>query len=572
MIKLLARLVATNDRAELERALTWLYRFMVPYKKVVVGLLCLSVATSGLVLLQPWLTKLLIDDGLIGQNFTVLVVVALSMVGVTVISTFVAGINRYLYIRLSGKILFDLRYDLYEHLQTLSPRFYQQWRSGELLTRLDGDIAEIQRFALDALFSAITSVLGLLGASLLLFMLSWKLSLLVLVLVPVQLLWLRWMRQKVERHTRKLRERATDISAFLVETLPAMKFVQAMLSEQREAKRLRQRGGRYLSQLLTLQVVQFFTHSVPSMLTTVVRAIVFIIGGYWVINGQWQLGALIAYGTYLGMVIAPAQSLLGLYVAVQRMTVSLNRVMELRDVPPLVSSPEHPTPLPPSKAGLLHLKNISYSHPGRHKALLSSGDLLLPAGRKYIFQAPSGAGKSTFIDLLQRFYDPDEGSVALNGVNIKQLDLATLRRNVVVVSQEVVLFRGSLAQNLRYANPDASDERLEAVVKQVHLDTLVEELPEGIHSSLAERGQQLSGGQKQRIAIARALLMEPQVLIFDEATSAIDVATEAAIWQTVDILFSHCTRLYITHRALPDMDVDYQLVLEDGQLSVQTAV
>lgn len=568
MLKLLARLVSGSNQEELEQALRWLYGFVRPYKWPVIGLLLLSVGTSGLVLLQPWLTKILIDNGLIAKNFSVLLWVALSMVFVALISTAIAGINRYLYIRLSGRILFDVRYDLYAHLQTLSPRFYQRWRSGDLLSRLDGDVAEIQRFALDALFSTITSSLGLLGASVLLFMLSWKLSLLVLILVPLQLLWLRWMRQKVAFHTRILREKATDVSAFFVETLPAMKFVQAMMQEKREENRLRQRGDSYLQQLLTLQVVEFFTQAVPSTLTTIMRAVAFIIGGYWVINGQWHVGALIAYGTYLGMVVAPAQSLLGLYVAIQRMTVSLHRVMELRAVEPLIKEPKNPQPLPVQQAGSITLKNMKFSHTGRNNTALLMGDLTLPEGKKIVFQAPSGAGKSTFIDLLQRFYDPDEGAIYFNGVDITQLALQELRQNIVVVSQDVVLFKGTLAENLRYAAPSATTDELLQVIKQARLEELLAELPKGLESELAERGQQLSGGQKQRIAIARALLMKPQVLVFDEATSAIDLATEAAIWQEVDALFSTCTRLYITHRALPSMSVDFQLVLNEGALAL----
>lgn len=569
MVKVLARLVASNNRDELERALRWLYSFVRPYKWAVVGLLTLSVSTSGLVLLQPWLTKVLIDNGLLAKNFSVLLWVSLAMVFVAIISTAIAGINRYLYIRLSGRILFDVRYELYAHLQTLSPRFYQRWRSGDLLTRLDGDVAEIQRFALDALFAAITSSIGLLGASVLLVMLSWKLSLLVLVLLPLQLIWLRWMRKKVEVHTRRLREKATDLSAFFVETLPAMKFVQLMVQEKREENRLRQRGDGYLQQLLTLQLVEFFTQAVPSTLTTVMRAVAFIVGGYWVINGQWHLGALIAYGTYLGMVVAPAQSLLGLYVAIQRMTVSLHRVMELRLVEPLITEPSQPQPLPVQQAGKITLDHIRFAHPGRNNTALLAGNLTLPQGKKIVFQAPSGAGKSTFIDLLQRFYDPDEGIIFFNGVDLKQLKLRELRQNIVVVSQDVVLFKGTLAENLRYAAPQASDEELLKVVKQARLESLLAELPNGLHSELAERGQQLSGGQKQRIAIARALLMKPQVLVFDEATSAIDTATEAAIWQEVDGLFNACTRLYITHRALPNMSIDYQLTLVEGNLLLQ---
>lgn len=566
MLKLLSRMVASDDRESLQRALAWLYSFVRPHKMKILGLLLLSLGASAMVLLQPWLTKLLIDDGILAGDFNFLVVIALSMVGAGLFATLLSGLNRYLYTRLSGNILFSLRYALYEHLQTLSPRFYDEWRTGDLFSRIDGDVAEIQRFALDSLFSAVTSIMGLFGAAFLLVSLSWKLSLLVVLIVPLELLWLRYMRKKVERHTRTLRERATDVSAFLVETLPAMKFIQASFREEREVRRLKGAGNTYLGQLLRLQIIEFSTQLVPSTLTTLMRAAAFIIGGYWVIQGDWQLGSLVAFGSYLGMVVGPAQSLLGLYVAIQRMTVSLGRVMELRDTQPLVTSPAEATPIPKATAATIALHEVQFSHPGRRQGVLLQGDMSFPVGKKTVLQGPSGVGKSTLIDLLLRFYDPDKGRITLNGVDLRDLALGELRQTVAVVSQELVLFRGTLAENLRYSAPDASDKELEEVVAQVHLTDLIATMPDGIHSALGERGQQLSGGQKQRIAIARALLQKPQVLILDEATSAIDRSTEQAILHTVDELFGDITRIYITHREVPDSAADHRVWLQDRHL------
>ena len=314
-------------------------------------LLFLSLLASGLVLFQPWLTKILIDDGLIAGDFNVLLSVALAMVLVGALGNIMSGVSRYLHTRLSGTILFALRDDLYRHLQRLSPDFYSQWRVGDIFSRLDGDVAEIQRFAVDALFSTISNVLGLLGASILLIGLSWKLALLAAILIPVELFWLHWMRCKVERNSRVLREKSSDISSFMVETLPAMKFIQAVVQEEREAQRLKGLSANYLQQLLRLQVTEFFTQAVPALLTSITRACAFIIGGYWVIQGTWQLGSLIAFSTYLGMVIGPAQSLLGLYVAIQKMSVSLTRVQELQAVPIADSHSAHGRLLPDNAQG-----------------------------------------------------------------------------------------------------------------------------------------------------------------------------------------------------------------------------
>lgn len=565
MTRLLLKLVDAHDPELLRRALAWLYGFVRPQLRAIAVLLGLSLGASLLVLAQPWLTKTLIDEGLLAKDFGLLVQVAVAMIAVGLVGTALSGINRYLHTRLSGRILFALRDDLYRHLQQLSPAFYGRKRIGDILSRLDGDVAEIQRFAVDSLFSAVSSLIGLIGAVSLMLLLSWQLSLLLALLIPVEVLWLRWMRRKVEREVRSLRERSADVSSFLVETLPAMKFIQAAGQQAREAHRLEGLGQGYMRQLLRVQVTEFFTHAVPGTLTSLSRACAFLIGGYWVIQGTWQLGALIAFSTYLGMAVGPVQSLLGLYVALQRMTVSLGRVMELQQEPVPVRPPVTPVPLPDGP-GTLRLEGVHFAHEQRAGAVLEGVDAEIPAGLKVAISGASGVGKSTLIDLLQRFYDPDQGRILLDGVDLRELDLLALRRRIAVVSQDIVLFRGTLAENLAYSAPDASREALERVVRLARLDGLVAALPLGLDNPLGERGQQLSGGQKQRIAIARALLQAPLILVLDEATSAVDEATEREVIAAIDQLFAGRTRILISHRPSTLAEADLHLRLEQGRL------
>ena len=569
MQRLIVRLIDSQNPEALQAALRWLYSFVRPHRLAIAGLLGLSVCASLLVLVQPWLTKLLIDDGLLARNFSMLVLIAGLMIVAGLLGTALSGINRYLHTRLSGRILFALRDDLYRHLQTLSPSFYGQRRIGDLMSRLDGDVAEIQRFAVDSLFSAVSSVIGLVCAVAMLLTLSWKLSLLALVLIPLDVLWLRWMRRKVERDVRQLRERSADMSSFMVETLPVMKFIQSAGQQQRESRRLERLGQGYMSQLLRLQVTEFFTQAVPGTLTSLSRACAFLIGGYWVVQGTWQLGALIAFSTYLGMAVGPVQSLLGLYVAIQRMTVSLGRVMELRGEEPTVLTPVEPKPMPAS--GELRFDDVHFSHPGRPTTLRGI-EARIPYGLKVALSGGSGVGKSTLIDLLQRHHDPQSGRVLLGEVDLRELDLFQLRRRIAVVSQDIVLFRGSLADNLAYAVPDASREAIAEVARLAQLDSLIESLPEGLDSPLGERGQQLSGGQKQRIAIARALLQDPLILVLDEATSAVDEATEREVIEAIDRLFAGRTRILISHRPSTLVDADLRFELLDGVLTSKTVL
>jgi ATP-binding cassette subfamily B protein len=251
------------------------------------------------------------------------------------------------------------------------------------------------------------------------------------------------------------------------------------------------------------------------------------------------------------------------------MTVSLGRVMELRGEAPGVASPAQPRPMP--NVGELRLQGVSFNHAGRSQPLLEQVDACIPAGRKVALSGPSGVGKSTLTDLLQRFYDPDRGRILLDGVDLRELDLFELRRRIAVVSQELVLFRGSLADNLSYSAPHVSREEIERVATLAQLDGLIASLPEGLDSPLGERGQQLSGGQKQRIAIARALLQDPLVLILDEATSQVDESTEREMIAAIDRLFAGRTRILVSHRPSTLAEADLRLELQDGQLSVREA-
>ncbi|EOG3621509.1 ABC transporter ATP-binding protein [Pseudomonas putida] len=564
---LFAKLVESSDPVLMRQALAWLYGFVRPHRRAIGLLLGLSLGASLLALAQPWLVKTLIDEGLLAKDYQTLWHMAAIMIGAGLLGTVLAGVNRYLHTRLSGRILFALRDDLYRHLQQLSPTFYGRRRMGDILSRLDGDVAEIQRFAVDSLFSAVSAVIGLVGAVALMLMLSWQLSLLLALLVPIEVLWLRWMRRKVEREVRNLRERSADVSSFLVETLPAMKFIQAAGQQGREAGRLDQLGQGYMRQLLKVQVTEFFTQAIPGTLTSWCRACAFLVGGWWVIQGTWQLGALIAFSTYMGMAVGPVQSLLGLYVAVQRMAVSLGRVMELKRETVAVRPAANPQPIPDGP-GELRLEALSFAHEGRQGAVLNNVQVCVPGGLKVAISGASGVGKSTLIDLLQRFYDPDAGRILLDGTDLRELDLAALRRRIAVVSQDIVLFRGTLAQNLAYGVPEASRAELERVVRLARLDGLVDSLPLGLDGLLGERGQQLSGGQKQRIAIARAVLQAPAILVLDEATSAVDEATEREVIAAIDQLFASRTRILISHRASTLADADLHLQLHDGQLQV----
>jgi ATP-binding cassette subfamily B protein len=345
--------------------------------------------------------------------------------------------------------------------------------------------------------------------------------------------------------------------------------VQSMAAEEREAARLNALNRDFLDGLIRLQMTSYFTGAVPGFMTTLSTAIVFIAGGYFVVSGAMTLGSLIAFSVYLTRATGPVQTFLGLYVSYQRARVSLARVAELMAEQPDVEESPTARDLPAETKGDIRLEEVSFAFGGRGKPVLEAIHAHFPAGAKIGIRGASGVGKSTLIDLLQRIYDPSVGCITLDGIDLKDLKLATLRRTVAVVAQDIQLLRGDIAENIRYARPDASGAEVEAAAKQAGLHEFILTLPEGYKTEAGSRGTALSGGQRQRIAIARAILLEPQVLVLDEATSAVDSDTERQIVDAIDKVFATRTRILISHRADVIEGCDMIFDLKDGKLQLK---
>jgi ATP-binding cassette subfamily B protein len=554
---------ADSDR----RAYRWLLGFVRPHGHRLAVVLLLSLLATGLGLLQPYLTKLLIDDGLIAGQFSVIVALCGAMLGIGLTAAVLGALNRWHYVALSGRVLFALREAVYRHLQRLSPAYFAATRQGDLLARLDGDVGEIQRFAIDTPLAFVNGIIALFGSVGIMLWLDWRLALIAFLVLPCEVLFLRWVRPVIERRTRRLRERASDITGFLVDTLGAMKLIQSLRAEAREARRFQDLNAGYLDDLLRLQMTNFAAASLPSLMMTGATVGIFVIGGYWLIQGQLSLGTLIAFSVYLGRAAGPVQTILGLYVALARAKVSIARVREVTFARPAVVSPARPRALPPTAGGDIRFERVTFGYAdsgGRPQ--LDQVDLRVPAGAGVGVVGPSGIGKTTLIDLLARHYDPDAGRILLDGVDLRELDLNTVRDKIAVVAQDTALLPGSIAENIRYAYPAASDDEVQEAARRAQVASFAEALPAGLDTQVGSRGLALSGGQRQRIAIARALLLQPLVLVLDEATSSVDRRSEAQIIEAVHRLFADRTRIVVSHRRETLAGLDAVLALSDGAL------
>ncbi|HML18112.1 MAG TPA: ABC transporter ATP-binding protein [Bryobacteraceae bacterium] len=530
------------DLAGYRRAL----RFIAPYWPRLVLILVAGVAATGFSLLQPYISKLLIDDALLKRNLHMLIVVSLLMVGVTVIGFALNILSSYQYVRFSASVLFDMRLALYRHLQTLSPRFWAQTKLGDVVSRINNDIAEVQRVSADSLMSVLSNIVFLGGSAAFMAALSWRLLLVSAAAVPVSVWALKHYQRRLSDRVRAVRERSADIGSFLLETLLGIRLVVSAHAEAREANNFRARNQSFVDALMRMQLTAFLAGAVPGTVLTLSTAAIFLYGGRLVIDGRITTGSLIALMAYHLRLLSPVQNLMGLYTNLVSGGVSLSRVFELFDTRAEIVERAKTVPLRDIR-GEIVLDRVSFRYDG--DAVLDQLSFCIPARGICAILGPSGIGKSTIADLLVRFYDPDAGAIRLDGIDLRDLSLADLRRAIVLLDQSPYLFHASVRENIAYAQPDACQEQIAEAARAASIHERILALPGGYGSIIAERGQSLSAGERQRIAIARALLADPKVLVLDEPTSALDEANERIIAETLQRIATGRTLILITHRA-----------------------
>src|SRR5262245_5340665 len=509
--------------------------YLVPYWRRLAVVVLLSGLNTALTLTLPYLTKTLVDGALVGRDLatlyrTVFLFAAASLGGFAL--TAITGLR---YTRVSADVLFDMRLALYRHLQRLSPRFYARTPLGDILARVNNDVGEIQRVAAESLLTWVGNVLFLAGSVAGILWLDWRLGLGCMSLVPIAVWVLARTRSTLADHVKRVREASAAIGSFLIETVQAMRLVVTSNAQEREVERFRAANTGFVRALMSMQLWTYLSGSAPGLILSAGYVVIFVYGGRRVIGGTLTLGTFVAFMAYYMRLFQPVQMLMGLYTNMATVEVSLARVHQLLDTRPDVVEASDPVRLKgPAKAGH-HVQGVDVRGRvefdrvsvdlGRGQILTAVSFAVAP-GETVALVGPSGSGKSTIADLLVRLLDPDEGVVRLDGVDLRTASLDDLRRHVVLVDQEPVLFHSSIADNIREAGPDASDDDVRRAASAAGVDEIVARLPEGFRTIVGERGAALSAGERQRIAIARALLLDPSVLVLDEPTAALDPASE----------------------------------------------
>ncbi len=520
--------------------------YVAPYWRRLVPVVVLSLASTGTALLVPLLSRALIDDALLAGDGVLLVRIVAAFVGLTALGFLLNVASGLRYTRVSAEILFDMRIDLYRHLQRLSPRFYARTRMGDIVSRLNNDIGEIQRVAAEAALSWIGNLLFLAGSAGMMIWLDVRLFLAGLAVLPLSIWALVLYRRRLEGRVAVFRERSADIGSFLIETLSAMRLVVTSNAQAREAARFRDRNQSFIGALMAMQRVTYLAGGLPGIILSGGMGVVFLYGGFRFLEGTLSLGTLGAFMTYQMRLMGPVQALMGLYASLATAKVSLGRVHEIADAPVEVTE-DSAAEDPAEVRGAVAFDEVSFSF-DRGAPTLEGVSFAIAPGETVAIVGRSGAGKSTVADLLLRLLDPDRGAVRLDGRDLRTLPLAFVRRHVALVDQAPFVFHTSLRENVRYARPDADDDDVAAAVRAAGLDDLVRGLPEGLDTVVGERGSALSAGERQRVAIARAFLSDPRVLVLDEATAALDPVTEGRVVGGYEALMRARTTVVITHR------------------------
>lgn len=542
-----------------------LWVFLRPYARRLVLVLVVSLLSTVLGLVQPYISKLLIDYALPRRDMHALASIVGLMLAAAILGYVLNILASYRYVKISAAMLFDMRVALFRHLQTLSPRFYAGFRMGDLMSRLNSDVGEVQRVSADTLLSVLSNVVFFVGCVGMMLWLNWRLFLVSVVLVPLCLLTFVHYQRKLTALTKQLRERSADLGSLFVDTILGMRVVVSLQAGEHEANRFRERNDAFVRTMLRVQIASFMTGALPGTILTAATSAVVLYGGWLIMREQMTIGTLVAFMAYHMRLLSPIQTLIGMTSGLASARVSLARIFELFDTPAEVQDTPRPVAFDRVRDSI-RFENVSMRYD--RAPVLSGVSLEIPAGIFCAILGPSGVGKSTMADLIVRYLDPDEGRILVDGRDLRELSLENVRREILLVDQSPYLFNDTIAANIAFAWPQAGRADIEAAAHAAGLDELLRRLPNGYETRTGERGLALSAGERQRIALARALLRRPSVLILDEPTSALDAQTEQLVAASLRTALPDSTLIVITHRPALAEIADAILTLENGKARI----
>jgi ABC-type multidrug transport system fused ATPase/permease subunit len=550
-----------------QRRLGTLARLTAPYKtRTIFSIFSLLLATAT-ALAPPFLSKYAIDDGIRKQDLGALWVIVIAFLLAGLANWGMSYVQTYLTGWVGERILADLRIKLFGHLQRLSLGFFERNRAGVIISRLTNDVEALDQLVTDGVTTLVQSSLTLLGTAILLFVLDWRLALATLAVVPVMSVGTVLFRIHSARAYAAVRERLGLVTATLAEDIAGMRIVQAFTREDRNVAHFREVTEHYREANMRTVVLNALYFPFVDLVSSVALAVVLGYGGYLYFGGAVTLGTLFAFMLYVQNFFDPVQQLSQLYSTFLSATAALDKIMDVLDEEPQVVDKPGARELPPVE-GHVRFEQVRFGY-GDGPDVLPGLELDVPAGTTAALVGHTGAGKSTIAKLLARFYDPRAGRITIDGIDLRDVTQASLRRQLGIVPQEGFLFAGTVAENISFGRPGAAGEEIVRAAQAVGAHEFILRLEKGYETEVQERGSRLSLGQRQLVALARALLADPRILILDEATSSVDIGTERKIEQALRLLLSGRTAFIIAHRLSTIRDADLIVVLEHGRIVEQ---
>jgi len=537
--------------------------FLRPYRRGVILSFVLATVAMGVSVLIPYLIGRTVDD--IGKEGANLWPLAIAVAGAGVLRLVFSVARRIVAGTVSLGVEYDLRNRMYQHLQSLELAFFDGQQTGQLMSRATVDLQAVRFFLGYGLIFLVQSAITIVIAAVVMIALDPGLAAVALAPTPF-VVWIAFRYgQRNRPASQEVQQRIAELTAEAEENIGGVRVVKAFAQEPRQLTRFSGAVGRVFDQSMISTRLRAFYSPFIGFLPQLGLAALLLVGGRQAINGTITVGEFIAFYGYVLMLIGPMRGLGMALGMAQRAVASGARVFELLDREPRLNAAPDAKPLPPG-GGRVELRNVSFGYDAGAEPVLRGIDLDVEPGQTVAIVGPTGSGKTTLVMLIPRLYDVDEGAVLVDGVDVRDVDPASLRGDVAVVSDDAFLFSDSLGENIAYARPDATEQEIVAAAERAGLGELLEELPEGLDTMVGERGLTLSGGQRQRVAIARALVAEPRILILDDATSSVDATTENRIKSALSEVMTGRTTFVIAHRLSTIALADEVVVLEAGEI------
>lgn len=542
-------------------------QFAKPYwKEAVYAGICTAVAAGGMIYL-PWVIKDIVDQVLAEKNILKLNLIAASIVIVFLIrGVFLYG-QQYLMSYVGQRIVIDIRKEVFAKIQRLSMSFYDKNKVGTIMSYVTNDVGALQNAMVDNVVQLITEGTILIASIVAMLYLDWQLFAFTACVFPPVIWFIDWFGKKIRKSGRWIQEATAELTSVLQESVTSARVVKSFVRENYEIERFeKQNLDNFRANMKNAQQMSILT-PVIELVAACGIAVVLWYGGHNVIDGRITAGSLVAFLTYAVNSTNPIKRLSKVLGSIQKALAAAQRVFDVLDMPEEITNKPQAVALPPV-VGNVEFKNVTFAY-NPNEIVLKNFSFTTKPGQMIAFVGPSGAGKSTVASLLPRFYDVKEGSVTIDGKDVRDVTMESLREQVGIVPQETVLFNGSVYDNILYGRLDATKEEIEAAAKAANAHNFIMELPQGYETMLGDRGMNISGGQRQRLAIARAILKNPQILILDEATSALDTESERIVQEALDRLMVGRTSFVIAHRLSTIKNADKILVLDKGELVEQ---